>query len=196
MKYELGDIIISGSKKNNWLGRGIRLFTRSPGEPATRATHVAMVLGIAGKGRLIDCTVIEAVSKGVKLHRYGKPYKCVVYRARDLDEDEKDCIYNEAWKLRGTKYGYVRILAHALDWVTTRGKLNSYKWRKRMKGGKLAGRECSNVIAYLWSKCRGKDFGVPPYGASPDDIDDYCLWNPRKYLVVRPWDRYKGRKED
>jgi len=194
MKYELGDIIISGSKGNNWLGRAIRLFTRSPGEPATRATHVAMVLGVAGKGRLIDCTVIEAVSKGVKLHRYGKPYKCIVYRARDLTEDERDCIYTEAWKLRGTKYGYVRILAHALDWITSGAR--SYRFRKKVKGGDLAGRECSNVITYLWKKCRGLTFGVPAYAASPDDIDDYCLWNPRKYDVVREWGRYKGRKED
>ena len=199
MKYQLGDIIISGSKKSvfnpmGWIGWGIRLFTTSPGESLSRATHIAMVFD--GADKLYGCKVIEAVAKGVKIQTYGKPYKCIVYRPIDLTATEHHCICAEALRLRGTHYGYIRILAHALDWITTGGKLNRYRFRKRMKGGKLAGRECSNVIAYLWSKCRGLDFGVPAYAASPDDIDDYCLEKEKKYRIIRFWSRYKGKKED
>ena len=198
MKYQLGDIIVSGSKKTlspgGWLGWGIRLFTTSPGESLSRATHVARVM--VGAELLKDCLVVEAVASGVKLQKFGKPYKCVVYRARDLTSAESDCLHREALKLKGTRYGYVRIVAHALDWIKTAGKLDSFWFRRKVKGGNLAGRECSNVVAWLWSKCRGKFFGVPAYAASPDDIDDYCYQNPEKYEIVRWWGRYKGKIED
>lgn len=193
MKYQFGDLVVEASKAKFSFGGaiswGIRIFTTQPKEKISRSTHVAMVT--KGGDRLKDCFCVEAVAKGVKIQKVGKPYKVVVYRLRGMKDEI--CLANLAVDLKGGKYGFVRIGAHFFDWLGSRGR--KYTWRKRIPGG-LAGRECSNVIAYLWNKCMGLTFGVPQYAASPDDIDDYCASHVDKYQVIRPWGRYKGKKEN
>jgi hypothetical protein len=174
-----GDVFLTRGK--DFLSRAIRFFTRTIGEKRTKVNHVGIVVE---EGTLRNAVVIEALSK-VKRHRlwdrYGPPRKDSVaaYRAMNLTKEEIGIIVSEADSQVGKRYGYLKILAHLADWVL----LGAYVFRRVARNGKYP--ICSWLVAHAFAKT-GKNFGVQPGAASPDDIWDFIQKYPQIYELIRP----------
>jgi len=163
------------------VSRLIRLFTRQIGESRTQVNHVGVV--VQG-GPLREAIVVEALST-VRRHRlwrrYGPPKKdrVAIYRPLDLSADQIAQVVAGAEGYVGRKYGWFMLVAHLLDW-TLQG---AYVFRR------LAGVDrypiCSWVVAHAFLKA-GKDFGVAPGAADPDDIWDYVVAHHARYARIHP----------
>ena len=169
------------------VSRLIRFFTRGAGESRTRVNHVGVVVG---GGSYHEAIVVEALST-VRRHRlwgrYGPPKRDLVaiYRPVDLSPQETAQVVAGAMRYVGRKYGWFMLIAHLLDW-TLQGV---YLFRR------LAGIDrypiCSWVVAHAFLKA-GRDFGVPAGAADPDDIWDYVVAHPDRYVRVHPLARLRN----
>ncbi|UCB43790.1 MAG: hypothetical protein JSV77_03845 [Dehalococcoidales bacterium] len=176
---EPGDVFLT--RGHAFISRAIRFFTRGIGEKRTKVNHVGLVVEA---GDLKEAIVVEALSR-VKRHRlwlqYGPPKEdlVAVHRATNLTPDEVKLIVAAAEKQVGKKYGYLKIVAHFLDWML----LGAYVFRRLVPDGKYP--ICSWLVAYAFGKA-DKHFGVEPGAATPDDIWDFIEGNPDRYQEVRP----------
>ena len=176
---EPGDVFLT--RGYSFISRVIRFFTRDAGEKRTRVNHVGVVVEA---GEITTAIVVEALSL-VKRHRlwaqYGPPRKdgVAVYRVTNLTPDEIEIIVTTAERQVGKKYGYLKIVAHFLDWLLQ----GAYVFRRLVPDGKYP--ICSWLVAHAFSEA-GKHFDVEPGAATPDDIWDFIVENPDKYTQVHP----------
>ncbi len=175
-----GDVFLT--RGDGFISRAIRFFTRGIGEKRTKVNHVGLVVQ---SGNLESAIVVEALTM-VKRHKlwsqYGPPKKdfVAVYRAINLTEEEVDKIVAEAESQVGKNYGYLKIVAHLMDWSL----LGAYMFRRMVPDGKYP--ICSWLVAYSFSKA-GKHFGVEPATGTPDDIWDFVAERkPSKYEQIHP----------
>jgi hypothetical protein len=167
------------TRGNGFISKAIRFFTRSIGESRTKVNHVGIVVE---DGTVKTAVVVEALSM-VKRHRlwdkYGTPAKdaVAVYRANNLNSEEIKTIVAEAEGQVGRKYGYLKVIAHLLDWAL----LGAYVFRRLADNGDYP--ICSWLVAHSFSKAE-KYFGVEPGAASPDDIWDFVKSHPDIYECV------------
>ena len=172
-----GDIVLTRGRGR--LSRAIRFFTRRIGESRTKVNHVGIV---SGYGPLREAMVVEALHT-VRLHtlprRYGDGRSDVaVYRAADLTRPETVAIAAVARSYVGRRYGYLKIVLHLCDWLLQ----GAYVFRRlgRMNRYPI----CSWLVAHCYAKV-GRNFGVKPGAASPDDIWDWVTDPNRGYACVR-----------
>lgn len=150
--------------------RAIRFFTRSIGEKRTKVNHVGVVVE---EGGIQTAVVVEALIK-VRKHRLWKQYgsskgqQVAVYRAKNLNPEEIEVIIAEANQQVGRPYGFVKIIAHFLDWLLT----GAYVFRRLTSDPRYP--ICSWLVAHSYSEA-GKHFGVAPGAADPDDIWDFVV---------------------
>lgn len=179
-RLQVADIFFT--RGSGLLSKAIRYFTRAIGESRTKVNHVGLVVKGGPVGRAV---VVEALIR-VKEHRLyaqyggrGKRTSVAVYRPMDLTAEEINVIVATAKSYVGRRYGFLKIAAHLADWLLQ----GAYVFRR------LAVMDdypiCSWVVAHAFKKA-GKNFGVPPGAASPDDIWDFVTTNPDKYVEVRP----------
>ncbi len=162
MQLEAGDIVLVRSPGPfGWL---IRRFTQLSGERRTKVNHV----GVMVDGQ----NIVEAQSRTRKWDlrwRYaGRSNHIAIYRWKGLAAQEQATVAAKAEEYVGRKYGWFKILAHALD----RYFNGIFLFRRLALQDKYP--ICSWVVAYAYKKI-GRDFGVPPNGADPDHIWDYCV---------------------
>jgi hypothetical protein len=163
------------------LSRLIRVFTRGFGERRTQVNHVGLVVQ---EGLPPVAVAVEALSR-VRRHPLGSRYgrasrqEIAVFRPLNLSEKEIATVVSAAEGYVGRRYGYLKIVAHLLDWLL----LGAYLFRRlaRMDDYPI----CSWLVAHSFAKV-GKTFGVPPGAASPDDIWDFAVQETRKYKMVHP----------
>jgi hypothetical protein len=175
-----GDVFLT--RGDGFISRAIRFFTREIGEKRTKVNHVGLVVQ---SGNLESAIVVEALTR-VKRHKlwsqYGPPKKdlVAVYRAINLTQEQVDKIVAEAESQVGKKYGYLKIVAHLMDWSL----LGAYMFRRMVPDGKYP--ICSWLVAHSFSKA-GKHFGVEPGAGTPDDIWDFVAERkPSKYDQIHP----------
>jgi Permuted papain-like amidase enzyme, YaeF/YiiX, C92 family len=171
-----GDIFLT--QGNSRISRLIRFFSRNKGEAATQVNHT----GIVVKGGTPDqAVIVEASSKVLKHSMNGyynsKNTKVAVFRPKNISPATIDTIVYRAEKYVGMKYGYIKIVAHFLDWCLG----GVYFFRRFAFMDKYP--ICSWVVAYAYADS-GYTFGVEPGGCSPDDIWDFCLFNADKYEMI------------
>jgi len=161
-----GDIFFT--RGTGCLSCAIRVCTRSFGEKRSKVNHVGVVVE---QGGIKSAVIVEALSK-VRMHRlwerYSPPKKdqVAVYRANNLTPEQIEIIVAEANEQVGRLYGYVKIIAHLLDWVLN----GAYVFRRLTSDPRYP--ICSWLVAHSYSKA-GKHFGVAPSAADPDDIWDF-----------------------
>jgi len=174
------DVVLTRSE--TFVGKSIRFFTRRIGEGQTRVNHA----GIMGTPRLI-IEALQTVVRRSLTDAYGPPSKqqIAVYRPLNLTPEEQVKVMLKANSYVGMRYGYVKIVAQALDWALQ----GAYVFRR------MAGMDkypiCSWVVAHAYSAA-GKDFGVAAGAATPDDIHDFVIKHPDKYECVWPLSRWQG----
>ena len=114
----------------------------------------------------------------------SKNTQTAIFRAIDVPAADMAAIVARAEGYVGKSYGYLKLVTHMIDYFL---------------GGRYVARRftssdnypiCSWVVAYAYSD-GGLTFGVAPGAASPDDIWDFCIGHPEKYMVVKqltaPW---------
>jgi hypothetical protein len=167
-------------------GRGklaglIRFFTRRVGESRSQVNHVGVI--VVG-GPISAAVIVEALSSVVRRRLVdgytGKAAGDVaIFRPVNLEMGERWKIASTAMDYVGRKYGALKILAHLGDWLLQ----GAYVFRR------IAGDDnypiCSWLVAHSFATA-GRNFGVSPGAASPDDIWDFCTSNPDKYECVVP----------
>ena len=173
-----GDIVCTYG--TSWLSRAIRFASRTGGEARTMCNHNAIVVS---KGSQYNATIVEA-SSTVKHHsikRYTDDPKTAVaiFRANNITDVERTIIANQARTYVGRTYGYIKIVAHFLDWCLG----GRYFFRRFARMDKYP--ICSWVVADAYATV-GLDFGVEIGQAQPDDIWDYCVTHPDIYDVIYP----------
>lgn len=181
MEIQLQPADIFLTRGNGLISKAIRFFSRSFGESRTKVNHVGIVVST---GSLQDAVVIEALStvnKHTLWDQYGplKEDLVALYRPMNLTNDDINTIVKEAEKQLGRKYGYLKIMAHLLDWFF----LGIYFFRRFTNNGNYP--ICSWLVANAYSKA-GKDFGCDPGAAEPDDIWDFVSGNRDKYMEIYP----------
>lgn len=178
--YKPGDVLFSRSR--GFLGWAIRLFTRRWGESRTKVNHVGVFV--------TNTRLVEALGKGVKEHTWPQVLanrqwqEVAVFRPRNLQPVELNRIARRARSHVGKPYGYLKIVAQALDGLL----FGAYVFRRmaRLKRYPI----CSWLVADAYAAV-GKDFGVPTYQASPDDIWDFVVAHPDVYECVQPLQRVR-----
>ena len=162
---EPGDIFFT--RGQGLFARLIRRFTRTVGEERTKVNHVGLVVG---GGWIETAVVIEALSK-VKRHQMARYVRkqtteVAIYRPKDLTEEQLAIAVAKAEEYKDQKYGWVKIVAHFLDW-TLQG---AYVFRRFTRDDQYP--ICSWVVAYAFEKARREYFDINPGRADPDDIWD------------------------
>lgn len=119
-------------------------------------------------GPVTTAVAVEARSRVLRhsfWDAYGPPCTdaVAVYRAKNLTDEQIGTIVAKAEEYVGDRYGYVKIAAHVLDWCL----LGAYLFRRVAAMDKYP--ICSWVVACAYAKA-GKNFGVAPGAATPDDI--------------------------
>lgn len=179
IQYQSADIFLT--KGQGLISRCIRFFSRSIGEKRTQVNHVGIVVT---PGAMHTAEVVEALSD-VQRHtlwkNYGPPRNdyVSVYRPLNLDSAEKEHITNVAAAQVGRSYGYVKIIAHFLDWLL----LGAYVFRRLTQDTEYP--ICSWLVAHAYAAV-GKNFGVAPGAAQPDDIWDFVTGHPQIYQCIQP----------
>lgn len=175
-QLEPGDIFLT--KGSNWVSRAIRFFSRTGGESRTEVNHAGVVISY---GTYESATIVEANSTVVKrtmgAYRRMKNTEVAIFRPVNRDEYVLETIALKANSYVGRKYGYLKIVAHFLDWCL--GGRYFFRRFARMDRYPI----CSWVVSYSYDAVH-MDFGVPPWAASPDDIWDYCLSHPEEFVLV------------
>ena len=183
MHIEPGDIFLT--KSSTWLGKAIRFFSRSVGESRTQVNHTGIFVS---SGEINEVEIIEALQKTRRIKfkdaYFNSPIEVCIYRFNGLGTYDKEVLVSCASKYVGDTYGYLKIIAHFLDWclggayiVRRLFFLNNYPI-------------CSWLVAQCYAMI-GITFGVRPGAAEPDDIWDYIQANRAMFTEVSPLTYFK-----
>lgn len=176
MTLKPGDIFFTHGEAG--ISKAIRWFSRSPGEPPTKANHVGIV--VVG-GRLSDAVVVEALSsvkRWTLLDNYaGKKDTVSIWRPINLKKNEREKIVKKAESYVGRRYGWGKIALHAFG---------LQRWAKLDKWP-----ICSYLVGVAYGAA-DKHFGsIDNNELDPDDILDFCESHRDKYTEVMPWTQLK-----
>ncbi len=177
LQLEPCDVFLT--RGTSMVSRAIRFFTRSIGEDRTMVNHVGIIVA---PGSVHSAVAVEALVK-VRMHslrRYAakRNTDVAVFRPINLTDDEKDTIVAKAKSYEGRRYGWTKIVTHAMDWCLQ----GAYVFRKLTQEDNYP--ICSWLVAHAF-KAADKHFGVDPGEANPDDIWDFVIKNKDKYVKVR-----------
>jgi hypothetical protein len=183
VQLKAGDVFLT--RGTGWVSRLVRVFTQTIGEKRTRVNHVGLIVEDGDLRTAVGVEAIRFVTERTLWSGYGPPCtdSVAVYRATNLTPAEVEVIAARAKSMVGRKYGFVAVAAHLLDWFL----LGMYWFRRLVPNGRYP--ICSWVVADAFAKV-GKNFGVPPGAAQPDDIWDFV--NSRRhdhYVQVFPLGR-------
>ena len=178
MYLEPGDIFLT--QGNTFVSKAIRVLTRNKGESRTMVNHVGLV---TKSGTLKTATIVEASSKVTRqtmlAYFNSKNNKVAVYRYSNLRDEEEQAIVDSANRYVGATYGYLKIVAHFLDWCL--GGVYFFRRLAMMDRYPI----CSWVVAYSYQNA-GLGFGCSANAASPDDIWDWVSNPDNGYVEIHP----------
>lgn len=184
MRLEPGDIFLT--KGDSFISRAIRFFSRSGGESRTEVNHVGVV---TEAGSMYDATIVEALSKvkrrKMSSYTLSKSTEIAIFRAKHLTDEQRSAIVDRANGYVGASYGYLKIVAHLLDWILG----GRYIFRKIASMDRYP--ICSWVVAYAYLDA-GISFGVEPGRADPDDIWDWVYGHKDDYEMIHPLQKVKA----
>ena len=176
LNLQVGDVVLMRGR--GFAGAVVRFFTRGIGEGRTRVSHAGLIV----EGGPIDrCILVEALHRVTRdglWGRYGGSATDVaVYRPTDLGPEERVVLAKKAESYVGRRYGYMKILAHWLDWVLQ----GAYVFRRLADEDRYP--ICSWVVAQSFAAV-GKSFGVEAGAATPDDIWDFVTARTDQYEPI------------
>lgn len=171
-----GDIACCGS--SGFLGRAIKAGSRRRGEPPTMVNHV---------GIMVDGThMCESVWRVKYTELDPAKYDlCEIWRpVPSILPEGTNCILRQCRDYKGRRYGVLKLIAHGLDHLLG----DRYIFRRLCLLDRYP--ICSWLVAWVYKRCLGIEFGVPPEYAQPDDIHDYISTEngaERSWRCVAAW---------
>lgn len=193
-----GDVIFTAAQGEGLINRQVNWWTRTWGEPPSRASHVAVVLDL--RDPVEDSYIIEQTFPNQQRSVLGKYWfksDVYIFRRRGLLESSANSIVKRAESEIGKRYGVGKILLFLADAIIGKivslpiyllGKLLGRKWRgiefpifSRLDITKDI--VCSQMVAkYYWE--RGMHFGGHWLTQNPDSMIDHCTENPELWELV------------
>ncbi len=167
-----GDIF--ASRGSSWVSKAVRFLSRHIGEGRTIVSHVGIV--VAG-GTLDTAVVVQAAWKTKLMVLSELKSPMAVFRPINLTDDEIKTVVAAAIAYEGRQYSIMKLATHAADWLL--GGLYVFRRLTQMDRYPI----CSWIVAKSFAKI-GKDFGVEPGQAQPDDIYDFAMEEHEKYDLV------------
>lgn len=175
-QLEPGDIFLT--RGTGFISSAIRFFSRTGGESRTEVNHAGLVCSYGTNQSAYIVEANRVVQKNIMgRYRNNKNTDIAIFRPVDRDEYILETIALKAESYVGRKYGYLKIVAHFLDWCL--GGRYLFRRFARMDRYPI----CSWVVSYSYDAVN-KTFGVPPWAASPDDIWDYCISHPNEFVLI------------
>lgn len=160
------------------VSRVIRVGQLHPNDTKSVVNHVGMIID---DGPLNKVHIIEARATVLNHSLYnayhGKQDKLTVFRPIGLSEDEKSKIVMSGLAYEGKDYGYLKIAAHFLDFLSG----GRYIFRRLTNNDNYP--ICSWVVSHSYASI-GLAFGCDPGQANPDDIFDFCDKHEHKYQKI------------
>jgi hypothetical protein len=149
-----------------WIYRAIR-HTQQP----VRFYHAGMILS--------DQILIEQQSKV----QYGETQKIlnrkvVIYRKKDLTQEQEDLIVMRAVAQLGQGYGIAEVIGHTLTWLT------GIRWFVVILGALTRNEDiCVNRVCRWYNHVCS--FGLTDwYESTTKTVDEYCQSHPEEWEVV------------
>lgn len=169
IELQPGDVVLVHGKGR--FSRLIRWATRSKNEPKTWVSHVAIAVN--------KTEIVEALGEGVvkrKLELAYKPDQVRVFRALNIPERTLVRIARTAELYVGYKYGWGKIVLHALDaFLGLRFFRNFAIVEQRPV--------CSWLVGTAYAS-EAYTFGAEPRYLTPDDVADYVSTHHQRYRKV------------
>ena len=175
---QCGDVVCELGQ--SFFGRAIQWFTRGWFEAKTWASHT---------GHMLDATHIAEALRVFTIQPLDATRKIKMWRYRPgLSEGEQICIRQKALHWLGKAYGWWKNAAHAGDGLLEKTPLrylfkNGHVYLFRRFLGIADYPVCSWATGWTFWECICYKFGIPPNGAAPDDIADWCEASPDWELV-------------
>jgi hypothetical protein len=176
MKFLPGDIILTYQKNNfisNLMLGILRLFQKDK----VKYQHAIICLDNEVCIEALHKITFNIIRDRLKIFSRYK-----VIRNKNLTEEERKSIANEARKLNGLGYGYMRLFLQLLDQI-----FNTNWFTKRIKDPDY--QICSSLVAWCYAVITGIKFnGINWTAVEPDDIDDEAIKNPDDWDVILEWE--------
>lgn len=172
--FQCGDVVCELGQ--GFLGRAIQWFTRGLFEARTWASHA---------GRMLDSAYIAEALRHFTIQRLDPARKVRVWRyKKGLGAAVQECMGGKAEEYAGRQYGWWKNAAHAVDGFLQKVTPFRHVYLFRRLIGMTKYPICSWEVAWTFDECAGLRFGVPPNGATPDDIADWCEKHPDDWELV------------
>lgn len=192
-----GDILFTKARAGGWISDLIGWWTRTWGEPPTRASHVALVVEPAE--HTDDTLLIEQTwprQRKAVLGTYAGA-DVFIYRRVGMPNSQRKSIVDQAWSDLGRRYGAGKLLLFLADAALGKiislpiyllGRLFGRKWRgiempifTRLDITKDL--VCSQTVArYYWNS--GYHFDGHWLTRNPDNMLDYCESHSSQFKLV------------
>ena len=183
--YRKGDIV--GTLGYHPISVAIQWATRHKGEAPTFSNHSEIIINDCDE--LKEVITIAALSNGVVKHNLceaygGKKDQVEIWRALNFTDADRELIAYTAGTYEGQKYPWHRLVFQLIDEKILNGK---FVFRRLAFSKKWY--VCTPlVVAAIWAADYRFGFNDPAE-ANPDNLRDYLVSNPRKYICIRPLSR-------
>jgi hypothetical protein len=193
---EIGDAVFVRNRVTGWrtvrrwfAAFVVRVTSTQTGEDDTFAGHVAKVFGVVkvwrdGGFRVVDYILYEALGKegyvkrGLRAAYENGHTDVMIYRHPKVGRKQRIALHAGMLRLRGRKYGKLKIAAHGADYGLTKfwnacggpGEVRLFRRFARMEKYPI----CSWAESYLMRTWAKLPYKTPPEIASPDDLHDEC----------------------
>ena len=169
-----GDVVCELGQ--SFFGRAIRWFTRGWFEAKTWASHT---------GHMLDGTRIAEALLHFTIQTLDMTRRVKVWRYRPcISVSQEICIRHKAILWQGKDYGWWKNAAHAVDGILEKITPFKHVYLFRRLIGVSDYPICSWATAWTYDECVGYRFGIPPNGASPDDIAKWCESHPDEWELI------------
>lgn len=164
----------------------VRWLQRAPGEPPTKAGHVA---GLVAAQVVLEAR-LTVQTKSIRRYKAETP-GFWVYRKKGLTPEQRDALADALHEFSGNLYGGPKLLLHGADWglaylryLASFGHLTGEVYLARRLLFLNHFPICSWVYAAAYFKVLGYTFGVPPEMANPDQMLDWVESHPDEWELI------------
>ena len=155
-----------------------RWVTQAHDEPPTYAVHTAQVLDAH---TVIEMAAVVKTRSTPEFIRMRKAFE--VWRCRALTPAQRQAVAQQARAYMGRKFGWSKLVTHLLDGIVNKIAHRPIFFFRRLNHDQRYP-ICSWITAFSYDRAVHYQFGVPPEGADPDQIDDWVRSHPDEWVRI------------
>ena len=174
----LMDAANGSGDQNAIVSKLIKIFETEPYGKKAKHSHVGVSLTLGYTKDIHFGEMTWPKLRLIKLSTYHKGTKATVYRHKYITQEQRELVCEYFRRNEGKAYGWLKIIAHALDYPFVRilSRLFRKPVRFRLFTSILFADSsvCSGMVARAYDKAGLTTFGMRPGTVQPDDIYEYC----------------------